>query len=228
MLLGEAVGIEVIGEAACLDDVLGAVHTHAPDLLLLDAGLSGTDFQIVKQIGRERPEIRVLLLVAATETRTTMHSEETGAVGWVPKEAPASELVNAIRNAVPPCTSSILNLAKVHGHAVAPMAEQTRPALKSLLTPREQEVLDLLMQAGTSREMAATLGLSLKTVESHKFNLMRKLDVHSRSELIKLALREQMSPYAGELVRNRVAVADAPRLRSGGTRAKIGLVRGVS
>jgi two-component system, NarL family, response regulator NreC len=201
-LLGEAAGIEVIGEAACLDDVLGAVHTHAPDLLLLDAGLSGADFQIIKQIGRERPEIRVLLLVAATENRTATHPEETGAFAWLPKEAPASDLVNAIRNAAPPSTSSILNLAKVHGRAVSPMAEPNRPTLKSLLTRREQEVLDLLMQAGTSREIAATLGLSLKTVESHKFNLMRKLDVHSRSELIKLALREQMSPYAGELVRN--------------------------
>jgi two-component system, NarL family, response regulator NreC len=201
-LLGDAAGIEVIGEAACLDDVLGAVHTHAPDLLLLDAGLSGADFQIVKQIGRERPEIRVLLLVAATETRTATQPEETGAFGWVAKEAPASELVNAIRNAAAPGTRSILNLAKVHGRAVAPVAEAARPALKSLLTPREQQVLDLLMQVGTSREIAATLGLSLKTVESHKFNLMRKLDVHSRSELIKLALREQMSPYAGELVKN--------------------------
>jgi two-component system, NarL family, response regulator NreC len=201
-LLGDAAGIEVIGEAACLDDVLGAVHTHAPDLLLLDAGLSGADFQIVKQIGRERPEIRVLLLVAATETRTATQPEETGAFGWVPKEAPASELVNAIRNAAAPGASSILNLAKVHGHAVAPVAEAARPALKNVLTPREQQVLDLLMRAGTSREIAATLGLSLKTVESHKFNLMRKLDVHSRSELIKLALREQMSPYAGELMKN--------------------------
>lgn len=92
-----------------------------------------------------------------------------------------------------------MNLARVHGQSVAPAAQFGRYQLRTLLTRREQEVLDSLMQGATSREIASALGLSLKTVESHKFNLMRKLDVHSRSELIKLALREQMSPYAIEL-----------------------------
>jgi DNA-binding NarL/FixJ family response regulator len=201
-LLGAAAGIEVIGEAASPDDILGAVHTHAPDLLLLDAGLSGANFEIVKQIGRERPEIRVLLLVAANGARVEMPLEQTGVFGIVPKEASASELVSAIRGASPPGESSILNLARVHDQSVAPAPQSHRSHLKSLLTRREQEVLDMLMQGATSREIASTLGLSLKTIESHKFNLMRKLNVHSRSELIKRTLRERMSPYATELVRS--------------------------
>lgn len=194
-LLGEASGIEVIGEAGSREDVLGAVHTHAPDLLLLDTALSGANFEIVKEIRQKRPEVRVLLLVPGAGSLSTP-LEQTGAFGWMPKEASPSELVTAIRNASPAGDSCSLNLAKLHA--------QTGPAcsrFKDLLTRREQEVLELLMQAGTSREIAETLGLSLKTVESHKFNLMRKLDVHSRSELIKLALREQLSPYAGEIVR---------------------------
>lgn len=201
-LLGTVAGIEVIGEAASPDDVLGAVHTHAPDLLLLDTALSGSNFEIVKQIGRERPEIRVLLLVARNGAGMNPALEQTGASGIVPKEASAPELVSAIRRALPPEESSILNLARVHGRPVAPAPQPGRSSLKTLLTRREQEVLELLMQGATSREIASTLGLSLKTVESHKFNLMRKLDVHSRSELIKLALREQMSPYASELLRS--------------------------
>jgi DNA-binding NarL/FixJ family response regulator len=201
-LLGAAVGIEVIGEAASPDDVLGAVHTHAPDLLLLAAALSGSNFGIVKQIRRERPEMRVLLLVARNGAVPDAVLGETGAFAVVPRDASASELVSAVRSALAAGESSILNLARVHGQSVAPAAPSARYQLRNLLTRREQEVLDSVMQGATSREIASTLGLSLKTVESHKFNLMRKLDVHSRSDLIKLALREQMSPYASELVRN--------------------------
>jgi DNA-binding NarL/FixJ family response regulator len=197
-LLGAAAGIEVIGEAASPDDVVGAVHAHAPDLLLLDAALSGANFEIVKQIGRERPETRVLLLIARDGGSLETGLEQTGAFGIVPKESPASELVSAVRRALPAGESSILNLARAHGQPVPPAAQSRRSTVKSLLTRREQEVLDLLMQGATSREIASTLGLSLKTIESHKFNLMRKLDVHSRSELIKLALREQISPYANQ------------------------------
>jgi DNA-binding NarL/FixJ family response regulator len=196
-LLAEAAGIHVVGEAASRDDVLGAVHTHAPDLLLLDAALTGADFEVVKQIGRERPEVRVLVLLAAHMAGAGTRPEQAGAFDWVPKGAPASELVSAIRKAAPSASSSILNLAKVHGPSIAPAAKPAHSGSKKVLTPREQEVLELLMQAGTSREIAATLGLSLKTVESHKFNLMRKLDVHSRSELVKLAVRERMTTYAG-------------------------------
>lgn len=198
-LLGEAAGIEVIGEAASPDDVFGAIHTYAPDLLLLDAGLSGQNFEIVKQIGRERPEIRVLLLVTAAGPAPAALPQQTGTVNWVPKTASMPEMVKAIRNAAPPVNSSILNLANVHRRPVAPPLDGQRAPLRDLLTRREQEVLDLLMQGDTSREIAYSLSLSLKTVESHKFNLMRKLDVHSRSELVKLAMREQMSFYAHHL-----------------------------
>jgi DNA-binding NarL/FixJ family response regulator len=200
-LLGAAAGIEVIGEAASPDDVMGAVHAHAPDLLLLDAALSGANFEIVKQIGRERPETRILLLVARNSAAVNTGLEQTAAFGIVPKEAPASELVNAVRRALPAEDSSIFNLARVHGQSGSPAPQSGRSTMKSLLTRRGQEVLELLMQGATSREIASTLGLSLKTIESHKFNLMRKLDVHSRSELIKLALREQMGSYAGESLR---------------------------
>jgi DNA-binding NarL/FixJ family response regulator len=201
-LLGAAAGIEVIGEAASADDVLGAVRTHGPDLLLLDAALSGANFEIVKQIRRERPEIRVLLLAAPNDVAADTVIHQTGAFGVVPKDASASDLVRAVRRALAGAESSILNLARVHGQPVAPGTSSGRYQLRSLLTRREQEVLDSLMQGATSREIASTLGLSLKTIESHKFNLMRKLDVHNRSELIKLALREQMSPYASDLVRS--------------------------
>ena len=199
-LLQETPGIEVIGEAANPDEVVAAVHTHAPDVLLLDHELSSNDFDPVKQIGREHPGIRILLLVSAASTQTSSDSDDVGVFACIPKQAPAAELVNAIRNAAHSYGSSILNLARVHGQSIT-RGEPLRSSLRELLTPREQEVISLLMRAATSRQIAATLGLSLKTVETHKFNLMRKLDVHSRSELIQLALREQIKPYANEMAR---------------------------
>jgi two-component system response regulator NreC len=199
-LLQEAPGIQVMGEAANVDEVIEAVDRHTPHFLLLDHELSGKNFDVVTHVGREYPEVRVLLLVSATNAPTTSDAKDTGALGCIPKQAPVAELVNAIRNAAHSYSSSIMNLAKVHDQAILP-AQPVRPDVRGLLTPREQEVVSLLMRAATSREIAATLGLSLKTVETHKFNLMRKLDVHSRSELIQLAAREQIIPYASESLR---------------------------
>jgi DNA-binding NarL/FixJ family response regulator len=100
----------------------------------------------------------------------------------IAKESGAAKLIQAIRDAVP--LDAALPAAGTRGFATR------RP-----LTPRELQIFELLIEGETSRGIAGKLGLSLKTIEAHKFNLMRKLDVHSRSQLINLAIRRQLTSY---------------------------------
>jgi DNA-binding NarL/FixJ family response regulator len=186
-LLERSKGIRVIGEAATAEAVVGAVQTHAPDLALLDAALSGENFGLVKTLRRLRPHTNVLLLVDHPNVSAAELASEAGAIGYVARDASPAQMVEAIRRAA----------VYAAGDAGAPH-EQPKAGnsaaqdFRSTLTRREREVLDMVIQGASSREIAASLALSVKTVEAHKFNLMRKLDVHSRSELMQLALRSQI------------------------------------
>jgi len=195
-LLAEATGNRVIEEASTANDALGAVETHEPDLLLHDSALSGSGFELVKAVQRVQPHTRVLLMLASAGYQPAEVPDGVGVAACVSKESTSEKLVPAIRKMAPMQTSSLLDLANIHEAANRPFGGTSKKAL----TPREQQVLDQLMRGATSREIAETLGLSLKTIDAHKFNLMRKLDVHSRGDLIKLAIRQQISSYRNESV----------------------------
>ena len=117
-----------------------------------------------------------------------------GASGYVMKDSPPSQIVTAAREIFGAPTSG--HPRESHAwctdlHALARANE--RWARSTLLTPRENEVLKLFAEGGTARQIAAELDLSIKTVEAHKFNLMRKLDVHNRHELINLRFNNVLS-----------------------------------
>jgi DNA-binding NarL/FixJ family response regulator len=135
----------------------------------------------------------VLVLLSSKDENAIDAAADAGAAGWFLRDSAAAEMINAIRAAVPARVREGNGAGLIHPGLEAMQRNVEREsAVKPPLTPREEEILQLLISGDTSREIAGKLTLSTKTVEAHKFNLMRKLDVHSRGDLIKLVLREQI------------------------------------
>lgn len=182
-LLSPVSAVQVVDEAATAAEALLLAETHGADLLMLDAALSGPHFDLVKRMKERRPQTQVLLVGNPEERVREEQANKAGAVGWLARDWPAPEMIKAICRTVPrqPARTVIRSVSGVEAEVA--------------LTRREQEILQLLMAGSSSRDIAATLSLSIKTIEAHRFNLMRKLDVHSRGELIKVGIRNQISGY---------------------------------
>ena len=183
-LLSSVSDVQVVDEAATAAEALLLAETHSADLLMLDAALSDPLFDLVKRMKERRPQTQVLLVGNSGESSRGERASEAGAAGWLARDWAAPDIIKAICKTVPqqqPARTIVRTASAVQ-------AEVT-------LTRREQEVLRLLMGGNSSREIALALSLSIKTIEAHKFNLMRKLDVHSRGELIKVGIRNQISGY---------------------------------
>jgi DNA-binding NarL/FixJ family response regulator len=186
-LLSSVSDVQVVEEATTAADAVRLAETHGADLLMLEAVLSDPGFDLVKRMKETRPHTRVLLVSNSDEEAGVEMATEAGAAGWLARNSTAPEILKAIRQSVPSTAKS----APEKGGAKSSSGHGTE-AGQIALTRREHEILQLLMLRRSSREIAASLSLSVKTVESHKFNLMRKLDVHNRAELIKVAIRKQM------------------------------------
>ncbi|MFZ0592408.1 MAG: response regulator transcription factor [Bryobacteraceae bacterium] len=193
-LLSSVSEVRVIEEATTAADAVRLAETHGADLLMLDAALSDPEFDLVKKMRETRPNTRVLLVSNSDVSAGVDLAAQAGAAGWLGRNWPAPEILKAIKQSVPLAANGASEGAKGSG-----ASGSVTEAGEIALTRREHEILQLLMLRRSSREIAATLALSVKTVESHKFNLMRKLDVHSRSELIKLAIRRQLVSQAASV-----------------------------
>lgn len=192
-LLDDQADIEVIGEAEDGQSTVKMVAKLKPDVVIMDIAMPLLNgLEATRQIQRDYPQVKVLIL--------TMHENEeyirqvlaAGALGYVLKDAAARDLLGAIR-------------AVHQGEAVLSPAitrlviedylrwGDIRPADTSNgLTPREREVLQLIAEGYTNKEIAEILSLSVKTIQSHRTNLMSKLDLHDRGELIKYAIQKKI------------------------------------
>ncbi len=192
-LLEDQPDMAVVGEAEDGRQAVQLTHDLRPNVVLMDIAMPLLNgLEATRQIKRDHPEIHVLVL--------TMHENEeyihevlaAGASGYVLKQAAASELVAAIR-------------AVHHGEAVLSPAitrvviqdylrsEAAQPVVASNeLTSREREVLQLIAEGHTSKEIAEMLTLSVKTVQAHRTSLMQKLDLHDRGDLIKYAIQKKI------------------------------------
>lgn len=186
--------MEVIGEASNGAEATAKAAELRPDVVLLDIGMPGpSSFETARQIRRQRPETKVLFLTMYDDEDYLLEGMEVGANGYVLKDSPASQLITAIRDVHR--GGSYLS-PRMLGQLVDDFRSRIRsadhqPRLASL-TPREKEVLKMLAEGNSVKEVASLLNLSVKTVEAHKFNLMRKLDIHNKAQLVQYAIQKKI------------------------------------
>jgi two-component system response regulator NreC len=192
MLLENETDVEIIGEAGSAEETLTALETLKPDVILMDIGLpdrSGID--TTRTIKEQSPQTAIIALTIHEDKEYFFRMLEAGANGYVPKRAAPEELLTAIRTVASGDVYIYPSLAKL---LVKDYLHQEQKSRKSEtmngLTAREQEVLLHLADGATNAEIAETLSISPKTVARHRENIMRKLNLHSRTELVKYAIRK--------------------------------------
>ncbi len=190
MLQSEA-DIEILGEAGFAAEAIEAAERLSPDLILMDIGLpdmSGID--ATREIKKRFPNIFVVALTIHEDQEYFFKMLEAGASGYVPKRAAPDELLTAIRSAAAGEVYLYPSLAKLLVQDFLGQAHPQPVPPENELTGREQEVLTYLAEGSSNTEIAAALVISPKTVERHRENIMRKLKLHSRAELVRYAIRK--------------------------------------
>jgi two-component system response regulator NreC len=192
MLLEGEPDVEIVAEAGTAADGLDAVNRFHPDVVLMDIGLpdlSGID--ATREIKKMNPNTAVVALTIHEDEEYFFRMLEAGASGYVPKRAAPDELLTAIRAAASGEVYLYPSMAKllVKDYLELDQDSKTPRALDGL-SAREQEVLGHLADGAGNAEIADTLGISPKTVARHRENIMRKLNLHSRTELVKYAIRK--------------------------------------
>jgi DNA-binding NarL/FixJ family response regulator len=178
--------LEVVGEAGNADEALALAAKLEPDLVLMDVGMNGMNGIVLAGVFHERfPGIRVLMLSMHDNIEYVTQAVRAGASGYVLKDSPASEIVHAIGAVLEGRTffSAGLGARMIQASAMQTPVER--------LTPRELDILDLLAEGLSSKQIAQRNGLSVRTVETHRLNLKRKLDIEGQAELIKFAVEHR-------------------------------------
>lgn len=192
MLLASETDVEIVGEAGNGSEAVTAAGSARPDVILMDIGLPDmTGIEAARLIKSKFPKISIVALTIHEDEEYFFKMLEAGASGYVPKRAAPEELLTAIRAASKGEVYLYPSLAKllVKDYLSQERAVENKPTLDGL-TNREQEVLSLLAEGAANDHIADKLVISTKTVERHRENIMSKLNLHSRSELVRYAIRK--------------------------------------
>lgn len=191
MLFESEPDIEILGEAASAKEAIEAASRLNPEVILMDIGLPDlSGIEATRAIKKAMPNINVVALTIHEDQEYFFKMLEAGASGYVPKRAAPEELLIAIRTAARGEVYLYPSLAKMLVKDYLGQAHPAPVSPENELTNREKEVLQQLANGSTNEEIAAMLFISAKTVERHRENIMRKLNLHSRSELVRYAIRK--------------------------------------
>jgi DNA-binding NarL/FixJ family response regulator len=201
-LLGTEPDIEVAGEAANASEAVTLAASLKPDVVLMDIGMSGmSSFEATRLIRKDRPDTRVIFVSMYDDEEYLAECVELGANGYILKDSPADQLVTAIREVhrggsclSPRLLSRLVDGFRTQGH------DSVRQPRFASLTKREKEILKLLAEGKSVKEIACDFELSVKTVEAHKFNLMRKLDIHNKAQLVQYAIQKKIIRLSSPVV----------------------------
>ena len=190
-LLRDTVDIEVVGEAEDGDEAVREVRRLSPDVVLMDVAMPGLGgLEATLAIRKEHPQVRSLVLTQYDDREYVSRFLKAGVSGYVLKKAAAAELVSGIRAAHrgglvldPEIARDVL----AEGANAGSDAGEIDPY--ESLTDREKQVLKLVAEGSSNKEIASTLDISVKTAMAHREHLMDKLGVHNRTELVKFAVR---------------------------------------
>jgi len=193
-LLEQEAGIEVIGHAEDGRTAVRLARELSPDLVIMDIAMPELNgIEATHRITTESPHVKVIALSMHSDKRFIARMLKAGAAGYLLKNSTFEELVNAIRSVAagqryfsPPITDVV-----VEGYLRPSVKE--KPSLLSLLTVREREVLQLLVEDKTTKQIARSLHISPKTVQTHRSNIFEKLHVEGIADLTKYAIREGLT-----------------------------------
>ena len=198
-LLSAAPDLEVVGEAANAAEAVAQCADLRPDIVLMDVNMPGlSSFEATRHIRRSHPETRVLFLTMYDDEDYLAECMEAGASGYLLKDSPAEQVVFAIGEVYR--GGSYLS-PRMLSHLVDDFRNRARSDMRTprfhTLTRRETEILKFLAEGSSVKEIAGVLNLSVKTIEAHKFNLMRKLDLHNKAQLVQYAIQKKVIRLAG-------------------------------
>ena len=181
--------VQVVAEATDGRDALNLVKTHQPHLVLMDIAMPGLNgLEATRRMVKEFPNISVLILSMHVSEEYVWQALRAGAAGYLLKGAELAELALAIKAVArgetylsPPISKQVLRdyVLRIGG-------EET---LLERLTPRQREILQLIAEGATTKAMAKTLHLSVKTIETHRAQLMERLDIHDVAGLVRYAVK---------------------------------------
>lgn len=191
-LLGQHPDIAVVGEAASTVDMVSAVQATEPDVLLLDVNMPGPGFvEVLAELREAIPRVRTLVVSGYGESIYARRALQAGAYGYISKERAEEELVTALRvvarnrRYVGP---ELADQFAAEAAGAVPRADHTA------LSPREFDVLISLAMGYTQSQIAADLGLSVKTVSTHRTNLLEKMRMSTNAELVQYARMHDLLP----------------------------------
>ena len=182
-------GTEVIAEAGDGREALRLVRTHRPDVVLMDVAMPGLNgLEATARIAKKFPHVRVIILSMHINEEYVLQALRAGAAGYLVKGADAAELEIAIRAVARGETYLSPTVSK---HVVTDYIQRISGETTSLelLTPRQREVLQLIAEGYSTKKIASTLKISVKTVETHRMQLMERLDIHDIAGLVRYAIR---------------------------------------
>ena len=193
-LLEEEQGIEVIGEAEDGIAAMKSVEKDQPDIVLLDISLPYLNgLEVTRKISRQYPEIKVIILTMHNSEEYVFELLSAGAKGYIIKQAAPNELISGIKEV----SGGLIFLSPGISRKVADRINKKGSLNKdekdrSQLSGRETEVLQLIAEGHSPRDIARILFISIKTVENHRYNMMQKLDIHNIAGLTKYAIEKRI------------------------------------
>lgn len=184
---------EIVGEASTGREAIELVRTHAPDLVIMDVTMPDLNgLEATRRILGEMPKTRVLILSMHDSESIVRDVLASGARGYVLKSAVTRDLIPAIEALAVGKPYLAPEVSEVVLRGYLQTSESANEPLAERVTDREREVLQFLAQGRTNKEIASILHLSVRTVETHRSNLMEKLQMHSLADLIRYAIQNNL------------------------------------
>jgi DNA-binding NarL/FixJ family response regulator len=183
--------VEVVAEASNGRQALEVLQAHTPDLILLDIGMKELNgLEVAERVTREHRSVKVLILSMHANEEYVLRALRAGASGYMLKDSATVELRFAIEAVLDGKTYLSPNISRNVIDSYLHRTGSGKNAALELLTPRQREVLQLIAEGNSTKEIAANLNLSAKTVETHRAQLMERLNIYDVASLVRFAMRE--------------------------------------
>ncbi|MDB5752287.1 MAG: DNA-binding response regulator [Ramlibacter sp.] len=191
-IVSDAPDMQVVAEAVDGNEVLRLVREQEFDVLVQDLSMPGrSGMELIRLVKAERPKLRILILSMHAELQYAVRSIKSGASGYLTKDSAPGQLVEAIRKVA--AGGAFISAQVAEQLALGAMPGSVQSAPHEVLTEREFEVFRQLVEGDSVTDIATRLNVSVKTVSTHKANLMQKLGLRNQSELVRYAMRHGLS-----------------------------------